>query len=242
MTTSGVRLSRHKSCTVWLLDIDDSAPRLVLEGRSRRMRRQRGLTALIAAVLVVALSSTSAGATGVAHPTANGSSQATVPGGSAATNASVKRSFAVFRRKKAPRDVMHAKSGNKKKRAAVAAANSRLVYRDAKSKVYLVARDKNVCITRVVRAGSAGFCSPISTYSTTTPPFLLMLSPVTGTPPAEVVIPIVDGVATITRVDAGGTRTALTVKNNVVVDKPHGGDHYEWRQPSGATATVMNRR
>lgn len=199
------------------------------------MSRQRGLTTVIAAAVFASIGAAPASADVVAEAAPV---KVLTAGASSSTSAAIKRRFGVFRRKKTRRDSFPAR--NKKKRAEAAAIDSRLVYSAAKFKVYLYVRDNAVCIARMNSASAAGTCGSLRSYLTATPPGLIMLG--ASTAPAEVIIPVVDGVSTITRVDTDGTRTALPVRNNIVVDTPTHPVHYEWRQPSGIVATALNRR
>lgn len=201
------------------------------------MSRQGGLTILLVAALA-ALPGAAPARAGVIASTTEEPAAAAVAGASASTSAAIKRQFGVFRRKKTKRDLFPAR--NKKKRAEAAKIDSRLVYSAAKFKVYLYIRDNKVCITRINRSSAGGTCAPLRSYLTAIPPMVFMID--RAMEPTEVIIPAVDGVATITRVHADGTRVALAVRNNIVVDiAPPTRVHYEWRQPSGITATALKR-
>jgi len=204
------------------------------------MSRRRSLTALVAGTLLGVSGTAQANADVVAHTTQSNPALVAAPGASASTSAAIKRRFGVFRRKKTRRDNFPART--KKKRAEAAAIDSRLVYSEAKFSVYLFVREGKVCIARVNRAAAGVTCAPLRDYLMAVPPALISLQPIPmATIPSDVSIPTVDGVASIERVSADGTRTRLTVRNNIVVDKPNGEAHYEWKQPSGITATVMKR-
>lgn len=203
------------------------------------MSGQRSLTILLTGALVALPGAAPANAEAVTNATDGTYVQSATSVVSASTSAAIKRRFGVFRRNKTKRDVIPTR---KRKRAAALKIDSRLVYSAAKFKVYLHVRDNQVCIARVNRSSAAGTCGPLRSYLTATPPALLMLAPTTAMITAEVIIPAVDGVRSITRVNADGTRIELAVRNNIVVDTPDAGDHYEWKQPSGVTATLMDRR
>ena len=140
----------------------------------------------------------------------------------------IKRSFAVFRRKKTERDTIRPRAKTKRGRAQLAALDSRLVYSSREFKVYLIADpDRGLCIRRLTKGGWGGGCGPVATLLSVHPPVLFTLGSERTT-----MIPVADGVPAVTRVGSDGSRAALLPRNNIVVDVSPAGYVKELRMDS----------
>ena len=162
-------------------------------------------------------------------PTTAGASGSAVQAGS--PSPALKQSFAVFRRAQKPRDVPRTRRGDK--RAQARAAGARLV--NSAPKVYFVPFGSRLCMWVKLPAAGAEGCSSLGTIRSSHPPALYLI----GRDKVTTVIPIVDGIRRVTRIDADGTRRQLPGRNNVIVDISANGGRIEWTGPTGPVSVLL---
>jgi len=152
-------------------------------------------------------------------------SAATTP--AATASPAVKKYFAVFRRPKTRKDTIRTKPGDKRARARV--SGSRLVATASGFKAYLVPSGSQVCIWLIQPTGAATGCAGLTAIRSTSPPALFKI----GAKTVITVIPMPDGITSVTRTGADGATAAKIVRNNVYVDVSAGGGSIDWSGPSG---------
>ncbi len=149
---------------------------------------------------------------------------------SARVSKSAKKYLKVFRHQKARRDTIRLKSGSKRAKARLAAADSRLVASTSDFKVYLVQTGSELCIWLIEPTTAGSGCGDVAALRSLRPPVMFKI----GDTQVITVIPMIDGVATATRTDEAGPSRQQAVQNNVFVDVSAGGGQVQWAGPAGA--------
>lgn len=173
----------------------------------------------------------------VGAPDSSMAARATSARATAATKA--RHAFAVLRRPRTKRDVMHARLRSKKRRAHIAALNSRLVYDGgADLRVYLVLDGTRLCMSFMSDADgySAGGCADAARVASGSVPLYGTAIKATV---ARVAVAAVDGSSAAQLVPSIGAPIGLSITNNAIVRQLTAPATIVWKGPDGRSNSTV---